>query len=91
MTEQAATLLILLGVVNMLAVLGLWLYVARHSGHLDAIDRRVVALEERISGMPAVRTQLDSLSSQVAGLRERSDHTLQLIRSLQEYLMEHKP
>jgi len=91
MNESASALLILLGVVNMLAVLGLWLYTARHAGHVDAIDRRVIALEERVSGMPAVKAQLDLLASQVSGLRERSDHTLQLIRSVQEYLMERKP
>lgn len=69
-------------------LLGLWWYVVRHTARVDQLDRRVSLLEERVSGMPALRATLDAMSNQVAALRERVDTSHQLIRSIQEYLME---
>ncbi len=88
--NAAVDLQLVMSVLTFALVCGLCWYVVRHSERVDRIDRRVSVLEERVAGMPAVKAQLDALSAQVAALRERSDHSYQLMRSIQEYLMENR-
>lgn len=84
----AVDLQLAMSVITLLLVCGLWLYVARHSEHVERIDRRVSVLEERVAGMPVVKAQLDALGAQMAALSERSAHNYQMTRSIHEYLME---
>ena len=86
MNETIVVIQIAVGVITLLGVLGLWAYVARHSERMDRIDRRVSVLEERVSGMPAVRQQLDALSSAVAAIDERTRATVTAVHSIQDYL-----
>lgn len=91
MSETVAAILIVVGLINLLGVFGLWRYLAQHSEHVGSIDRRVSVLEERVSGMPAVKCQLDALSSAVAAIDERTRTTVTAVHSIQDYLRTRDP
>lgn len=63
---------------------------------IQGIDKRVAVHEARIASMPThsdlqeIRRELTSLKASTAAIEERSETTLETVRSIQSYLLENK-
>lgn len=63
---------------------------------LQGIDKRVAVHEARLASMPThgdlqeIRRELTSLKASTAAIEERSETTLDTVRSIQSYLLEAK-
>jgi predicted nuclease with TOPRIM domain len=76
---------------TLFGVCALWWYLARHAQRLEAIDRRVLVLEERAANVTDVRARIDALALNVAALDERSRAQTDTLNRIQKHLSEMKP
>lgn len=104
MPEPASTLmlvLILLGVCNLIGLGLLWLHMDRRADEtrrqgerIGGIDGRVGRLEERINYLPThrelaeIRTAIGAVCAEMSALRERSQVTCEMVRTIQDHLLQ---
>ncbi len=92
---------IVLGVLNLVGLACLWLHMDRRAAashrqgeRIGELDGRMGRLEERVNYLPThrelaeIRTALGIVSGELSAIRERSQVTCEMVRTIQEHLLE---
>jgi hypothetical protein len=82
----ALVLLALAVLLNTVLLVVLWGRQDTKRSLIESVDKRVSVLEARLTDVGEVKSRLADLSHDVAALNERSETTLEMVHSIQEFL-----
>lgn len=92
--DEVSYLLMLLGILNLIGLVALWIHMDRRGKETSSLNVRVSQLETNFNYLPRhrelteIRASLAELSNAVAGMRERTEATTLMLRSIQTHLQE---
>jgi|GEM_PF-3895301 len=94
MSDLTATIIIALLIVNLLGLLVIGYRVSRQSNDAGDLDRRLTRLEARVDNLPThrdlldLRTGIGDVQESMAAISGRTEAMTQMLRTIQEHLLE---
>lgn len=94
MPDFVVIVLLLVSVVNVIGMIAMWIHLDRHGSDGRALATRVSRLETSFSYGPkhsdlaAMRNLLADLSNDIAAMRERTELSAMVLRTIQQHISE---
>lgn len=94
MPDFVIIVLLLVSVINVLGMVAMWIHLDRHGTDGRALATRVSKIETTISYLPThrelaeIRNLLSELSNEIGAMRERTEMSSMMLRTIQKYLSE---
>lgn len=94
MPDFVVIVLLLVSVINVIGMVAMWIHLDRHGVDGRALANRVSKLETSVSYLPThrelveIRNLLAELSNELAAMRERTELSAMVLRTIQQHLSE---